>query len=148
MGPILAIQQLQLEKTLDVTRSYAALRAADLDWIVGKGYSWGGYILGCSQRLASCLWHSAQTDILLSTFFVLFLDDIMLRRENLPPDVENLPPDIENFPPDVENLPPDVENLSPDVKISSQTLKILPRRENLPPDVKVSPKTLKISPQA
>ena len=28
-----------------VTRSYAALRAADLDWIVGQGYSSGGYIL-------------------------------------------------------------------------------------------------------
>ena len=27
------------------TRSYAALRAADLDWIVGQGYSLGGYIL-------------------------------------------------------------------------------------------------------
>ena len=27
------------------TRSYAALRAADLDWIVGPGYSFGGYIL-------------------------------------------------------------------------------------------------------
>ena len=27
-----------------VTRSYAALRAADLDWIVGPGYSWGKYI--------------------------------------------------------------------------------------------------------
>ena len=25
------------------TRSYAALRAADLDWIVGSGYSFGGY---------------------------------------------------------------------------------------------------------
>ena len=42
------------------TRSYAALRAVDLDWIVRPGYSWGGYILGCSQRLASCLRHSAQ----------------------------------------------------------------------------------------
>ena len=41
------------------TRSYAALRAADLDWIIGPGYSLGGYILGCSQRLASCLRHSA-----------------------------------------------------------------------------------------
>ena len=30
----------------DSTRSYAALRAADLDWIVGLGYNWGGYILG------------------------------------------------------------------------------------------------------
>ena len=27
------------------TRSYAALRAADLDWIVGPGYSFGGYML-------------------------------------------------------------------------------------------------------
>ena len=27
-----------------ITRSYAALRAADLDWIVGPGYSWGKYI--------------------------------------------------------------------------------------------------------
>ena len=41
-----------------ITRSYAA--AADLDWIVGPGYSLSGYILGCSQRLASYLWHSAQ----------------------------------------------------------------------------------------
>ena len=42
------------------TRSCAALRAADLDWIVELGYSWGGCILGCSQRLALCLRHSAQ----------------------------------------------------------------------------------------
>ena len=28
-----------------ITRSYAALRAADLDWIVGPGYNSGGYIL-------------------------------------------------------------------------------------------------------
>ena len=27
-------------------RSYATLRAADLDWIVGPGYSWGRYIWG------------------------------------------------------------------------------------------------------
>ena len=27
------------------TRSYAALLAADLEWIVGPGYSLGGYIL-------------------------------------------------------------------------------------------------------
>ena len=27
------------------TRSYAALRAADLEWIVGQGYSLGGYTL-------------------------------------------------------------------------------------------------------
>ena len=31
---------------LKKTRSYAALRAADLDWIIGPGYSSGGYILG------------------------------------------------------------------------------------------------------
>ena len=29
-----------------ITRSYAALLAADLDWIVGPGYSSGRYILG------------------------------------------------------------------------------------------------------
>ena len=28
-----------------ITRSYAALRAADLEWIVGPGYSLGWYIL-------------------------------------------------------------------------------------------------------
>ena len=28
-----------------ITRSYAALWVADLDWIVGPGYSSGGYIL-------------------------------------------------------------------------------------------------------
>ena len=43
-----------------ITRSYAALRAADLDWIVGPGYNLGWYILGCSQRLALCLRHSAR----------------------------------------------------------------------------------------
>ena len=58
------------------TRSYATLRAADLDWIIGTEYSPGRYILGCSQRLASCLRHSARTDILFRTFFVHFLDDI------------------------------------------------------------------------
>ena len=41
------------------TMSYAVLRAADLDWIVRPGYSLGGYTLGCSQRLALCLLHSA-----------------------------------------------------------------------------------------
>ena len=30
---------------INITRSYAALRAADLDWIIGPGYSLGGYIL-------------------------------------------------------------------------------------------------------
>ena len=32
------------------TRSYAALRAADLDWIIGPGYSLGGYILEKNQE--------------------------------------------------------------------------------------------------
>ena len=44
-----------------ITRSYAALQAADLALIVRPGCSSGGYILGCSQHLASCLWHSART---------------------------------------------------------------------------------------
>ena len=43
-----------------VTRSYAALRAGDLDWIIMIGYSLGGHILGCSERLALCLRHSAR----------------------------------------------------------------------------------------
>ena len=36
---------------LHSTRSCAALRAADLDWIVGPEYSLGGYIFGDSQLL-------------------------------------------------------------------------------------------------
>ena len=46
--------------TIMRTRSYAALRAADLDWIIMPGYSLGGHILGCSERLALCLRHSAR----------------------------------------------------------------------------------------
>ena len=34
-----------ITSTIISTRSYAALRAADLDWIVGPGYNSGGYIL-------------------------------------------------------------------------------------------------------
>ena len=49
------------------TRLHAALRAADLDWIVGPGYSWGG----CSQCLASCLRHSARISLLQCTFPLL-----------------------------------------------------------------------------
>ena len=37
--------------TFCVTRSCAALRAADLDWIVGPEYSLGGYIFGDFQLL-------------------------------------------------------------------------------------------------
>ena len=65
-------------KYFDFTRSYAALQAADIDWIVGLGYILGRYILDCSQRLVLCLRHSARTDILFRTFFVLFLDNIVL----------------------------------------------------------------------
>ena len=43
-----------------ITRPYAALGAAGLDWIVGPGYSSDWYILECSQRLALRLWRSAQ----------------------------------------------------------------------------------------
>ena len=60
------------------TRSYVALRAADLDWIVGPGYSSGWYILGCSQRLASCLWHSARIEITSTAFLLLFLFLVLL----------------------------------------------------------------------
>ena len=43
-----------------ITRPYAALGAAALDWIVGPGYSSDWYILECLQRLALRLWRSAQ----------------------------------------------------------------------------------------
>ena len=45
--------------TID-TMSYAAFRAADLDWIVGLGYSSGRKILGCSKCFASHLRRSDQ----------------------------------------------------------------------------------------
>ena len=37
-------------KVFKYTRSYAALRAADLDWIVRPGYSWGKYIWRQSMK--------------------------------------------------------------------------------------------------
>ena len=37
--------KVQIISIFEKTRSYAALRAADLDWIVGPGYSSGRYIL-------------------------------------------------------------------------------------------------------
>ena len=40
-----AHSQVTLADSFGLTRSFAALGAADLDWIVGPGYSWGGYIL-------------------------------------------------------------------------------------------------------
>ena len=54
----------------------------DLDWIVRPGYNLGGYILGCSQRLASCLQDSAQIgpDLLCHPSFVtdLLLKEVMI----------------------------------------------------------------------
>ena len=43
---VLGIVQLLSKTIVWMTRSYAALRAADLDWIIGPGYSSGGYIFG------------------------------------------------------------------------------------------------------
>ena len=40
----------QFHEKVCETRSYAALRAADLDWIVGPGYSSGRYILEKNQH--------------------------------------------------------------------------------------------------
>ena len=39
------IRKIYVDDFFSKTRSYAALRAADLDWIIGPGYSSGGYIL-------------------------------------------------------------------------------------------------------
>ena len=55
-----------------ITRSYAALRAADLDWIVRPEYSLGEYIQGYSQCLASCLWHSARITLLYFDILLYF----------------------------------------------------------------------------
>ena len=41
------------------TRSYAALRAADLEWIVGPGYSLGGYIL--EKKYEKPTWNHEKT---------------------------------------------------------------------------------------
>ena len=61
-----------------MTRSCAALRAADLDWIVGPGYSSGWYILGCSKRLALCLRHSARIEITSTAFLLILLFLLLL----------------------------------------------------------------------
>ena len=37
-----------------ITRSYAALRPTDLDWIVGPGYSSGGYFLEKNHEKPTC----------------------------------------------------------------------------------------------
>ena len=60
----------------------AALRAADLDWIVRLGFNSGGYILGCWQCLASCLWHLAWIgpDLLCHLSYVIRLLSSATRR--------------------------------------------------------------------
>ena len=52
-----------------MSRSCAAVQAADLDWFVGSRYRLGRYILGCSQCLALGLWCSAQIRYLLKFKF-------------------------------------------------------------------------------
>ena len=66
------LTNLDVQKFLK-TRSYAALRAADLDWIIRPGYSSGGYILGENHEkptwnhekpgITSCDKHAASTDL-------------------------------------------------------------------------------------
>ena len=47
----LITNQLFLLKIFILTRSYAALRAADLDWIVGPGYSLGRVHSGINKNV-------------------------------------------------------------------------------------------------
>ena len=42
-GSIEMVTMINAALLVYVTRSYAALRAADLDWIIGPGYSLSGY---------------------------------------------------------------------------------------------------------
>ena len=65
--PKMNYKRRSLNNFLNRTMSYFVLlgpmlpyRRQILDWIVGLGYSWGGHILECSQRLASFLRHSAR----------------------------------------------------------------------------------------
>ena len=44
-GSIEMVTMINAALLVYVTRSYAALRATDLDWIIGPGYSLSGYIL-------------------------------------------------------------------------------------------------------
>ena len=57
MDPYQTIQRLNKASDLVIiiiTRSYAALWAADLDWIIGPGYSLGGYILEKNNEKKTC----------------------------------------------------------------------------------------------
>ena len=65
---VLAIVEAELQKVGRVLLCYFFTSCANfrrfywtkVDWIVRPGYSSGGYILGCSQRFASCLQRSAR----------------------------------------------------------------------------------------
>ena len=59
--------------TFMLTRSCAALRAADLDWIVGPGYSWGGYVWGVLNVSFCASGTQLGLDFLSIDFFVFIL---------------------------------------------------------------------------
>ena len=69
---VLAKVEAELQKVARVLLCYFFTSCANfrrfywtkVDWIVRPGYSSGGYILGCFQRLASCLRRSARLMIL------------------------------------------------------------------------------------
>ena len=63
----------QLFNHFSSTRSYAALRAADLDWIVGPGYSWGGYVWGVLNVSFCASGTQLGLDFLSIDFFVFIL---------------------------------------------------------------------------
>ena len=88
-----------------VTRSYAALRAADLDWIIMIGYSLGGHILGCSERLALCLRHSARIgpNLLCHPSSIIRRPSSTVRH---PSSVMGHPPSVICHPPSVIRHPP------------------------------------------
>ena len=88
-----------------VTRSYAALRAADLDWIIMIGYSLGGHILGCSERLALCLRHSARIgpNLLCHPSSIIRRPSSTVRH---PSSVIRHPPSVIRHPPSVIRHPP------------------------------------------
>ena len=90
-----------------VTRSYAALRAADLDWIIMIGYSLGGHILGCSERLALCLRHSARIgpNLLCHPSSIIRRPSSTVRH---PSSVIRHPPSVIRHPPSVIRHPPSV----------------------------------------
>ena len=49
--------------SLQLTRSYAALRAADLDWIVGPGYSLGRVHKNVTDAGSQLTWEGGRAGI-------------------------------------------------------------------------------------